>query len=38
MQESQADKLDLIFIKMDGYDRDEAANFWQRIGAKNGNS
>jgi len=38
MQESEADKLGLIFMSMAGYDPDEAVSFWQRMGAKTGNS
>ena len=35
MQESEADKLGLIFMSMAGYDPQEAINFWQRMTAKN---
>ena len=38
MQESEADKLGLIFMSMAGYDPDEAVSFWQRIEARTGNS
>lgn len=37
MQESEADKLGLIFAAMAGYDPDEAIPFWQRMGAGNKN-
>lgn len=35
MQESEADKLGLIFMSMAGYNPDEAVPFWQRMAAKN---
>jgi predicted Zn-dependent protease len=35
MQESEADKLGLIFMSMAGYNPDEAIPFWQRMAAKN---
>lgn len=35
MQESEADKLGLIFAAMAGYDPDEAIPFWQRMNAGN---
>ncbi|HMK20513.1 MAG TPA: M48 family metallopeptidase [Chitinophagaceae bacterium] len=35
MQESEADKLGLIFMSMAGYDPQEAIPFWQRMAAKN---
>ena len=35
MQESEADKLGLIFMSMAGYDPQEAVPFWQRMAAKN---
>lgn len=35
MQESEADKLGLIFMSMAGYDPEEAIPFWQRMAAKN---
>ncbi|MES2418140.1 MAG: M48 family metallopeptidase [Bacteroidota bacterium] len=35
MQESEADKLGLIFAAMAGYDPDEAIPFWQRMSAGN---
>ena len=37
MQESEADKLGLIFAAMAGYDPDEAIPFWQRMAAANKN-
>jgi predicted Zn-dependent protease len=37
MQESEADKLGLIFMSMAGYDPGEAIPFWQRMGAINTN-
>ena len=37
MQESEADKLGLIFMSMAGYDPEEAIPFWQRMGAVNQN-
>lgn len=37
MQESEADKLGLIFAAMAGYNPDEAIPFWQRMGAANKN-
>jgi predicted Zn-dependent protease len=37
MQESEADKLGLIFISMAGYDPAEAIPFWQRMAAANKN-
>ena len=36
MQESEADKLGLIFMSMAGYDPEEAVPFWQRMQASNG--
>ena len=35
MQESEADKLGLIFMSMAGYDPDEAIPFWQRMSVMN---
>jgi Zn-dependent protease with chaperone function len=35
MQESEADKLGLIFMSMAGYDPNEAIPFWQRMAAVN---
>ncbi|MBK6938022.1 MAG: M48 family metallopeptidase [Chitinophagaceae bacterium] len=35
MQESEADKLGLIFMSMAGYNPDEAIPFWQRMSAQN---
>jgi predicted Zn-dependent protease len=35
MQESEADKLGLIFMSMAGYDPEEAIPFWQRMAARN---
>jgi predicted Zn-dependent protease len=35
MQESEADKLGLIFMSMAGYDPSEAIPFWQRMAAVN---
>ena len=35
MQESEADKLGLIFMSMAGYDPAEAIPFWQRMAALN---
>ena len=37
MQESEADKLGLIFMSMAGYDPTEAVPFWQRMAAVNKN-
>lgn len=37
MQETEADKLGLIFMSMAGYDPDEAIGFWQRMAAVNQN-
>ena len=37
MQESEADKLGLIFMSMAGYDAAEAIPFWQRMSAVNKN-
>ncbi|WP_199141537.1 M48 family metallopeptidase [Pedobacter sp. ASV12] len=37
MQESEADRLGLIFAAMAGYDPDEAIPFWQRMNAANQN-
>ena len=37
MQESEADKLGLIFAAMAGYDPSEAIPFWQRMAANNKN-
>lgn len=37
MQESEADKLGLIFAAMAGYNPDEAIPFWQRMSAGNKN-
>jgi predicted Zn-dependent protease len=34
MQESEADKLGLIFMSMAGYNPEEAIPFWQRMAAK----
>jgi predicted Zn-dependent protease len=36
-QESEADKLGLIFMAMAGYDPSEAIAFWQRMAAIGGN-
>jgi predicted Zn-dependent protease len=38
MQESEADKLGLIFMSMAGYDPSEAIPFWQRMSAINKNT
>lgn len=38
LQESEADKLGLIFSAMAGYDPREAPKFWQRMAAKGGGS
>jgi predicted Zn-dependent protease len=35
MQESEADKLGLIFMSMSGYNPEEAVPFWQRMAANN---
>jgi predicted Zn-dependent protease len=35
MQESEADKLGLIFMSMAGYDADAAVPFWERMAAQN---
>ncbi len=35
MQESEADKLGLIFMSMAGYNPEEAIPFWQRMSANN---
>jgi predicted Zn-dependent protease len=35
MQESEADKLGLIFMSMAGYNPEEAVPFWQRMAANN---
>ena len=35
MQESEADKLGLIFMSLAGYNPDEAVPFWQRMGKVN---
>ena len=35
MQESEADKLGLIFMSMAGYNPEEAIPFWQRMAAQN---
>lgn len=35
MQESEADKLGLIFMSMAGYNPDESIPFWQRMAANN---
>jgi predicted Zn-dependent protease len=35
MQESEADKLGLIFMSMAGYNPEEAIPFWQRMAANN---
>lgn len=35
MQESEADKLGLIFMSMAGYDPEESVPFWQRMEANN---
>lgn len=35
MQESEADKLGLIFMSMAGYNPEEAVPFWKRMAAKN---
>lgn len=37
MQESEADKLGLIFMSMAGYNPDEAIPFWQRMSSLNKN-
>jgi len=37
MQESEADKLGLIFMSMAGYNPEEAIPFWQRMAAVNTN-
>lgn len=37
MQESEADKLGLIFMSMAGYDPSEAIPFWQRMAVNNKN-
>lgn len=37
MQESEADKLGLIFMSMAGYNPEEAIPFWQRMSANNKN-
>lgn len=37
MQESEADKLGLIFMSMAGYDPSEAVSFWERMAAVNKN-
>ena len=37
MQETEADKLGLIFMNMAGYDPEEAINFWQKMAAKKSN-
>jgi predicted Zn-dependent protease len=37
MQESEADKLGLIFMSMAGYNPEEAIPFWQRMAAANKN-
>ena len=36
LQESEADKLGLIFAAMAGYDPQQAITFWQRMAAKSG--
>ncbi len=38
MQESEADKLGLIFMSMAGYNPEEAIPFWQRMAAENKSS
>lgn len=38
MQESEADKLGLIFMSMAGYNPEEAVPFWQRMAAINKNN
>lgn len=38
MQESEADKLGLIFMSMAGYNPEEAVPFWQRMAAVNKNN
>ena len=35
MQETEADKLGLIFMSMAGYDPEEAINFWQKMAGRN---
>ena len=35
MQESEADKLGLIFMSMAGYNPEEAIPFWQRMAVQN---
>ena len=35
MQESEADKLGLIFMSMAGYNPEESVPFWQRMAANN---
>jgi predicted Zn-dependent protease len=37
-QESEADRLGLIFMSMAGYDPHEAVSFWKRMAAKKGGS
>jgi predicted Zn-dependent protease len=37
MQESEADKLGLIFMSMAGYNPEEAIHFWQRMASVNNN-
>ncbi len=36
LQESEADRLGLIFMSMAGYDPNEAVSFWQRMAQEKG--